>query len=95
MLRIFVKNIFSITWFETQASEFAGRILLPLDPLIINFKEARNVTVKMNSGWDAPKIEEEEMFSITAQIIAPKFGVSVEVIEKRLRKENIMALLGK
>jgi hypothetical protein len=44
---------------------------------------------------DAPKIEDEEMFSITAQFIAPKFGVSVEVIEKRLRKENIMSILGK
>jgi len=85
----------SLAWFETQASEFAGRILVPLDPLIINFKKARNETVKMNSGWDSPKIEEEELFATHAQIRAPKFGVSVDVIEKRLRKENIMALLGK
>lgn len=62
----------SLAWFETQASEFAGRILVPLDPLIVHFKEARNETIKMNSGWDTPKIEEEEMFSTTAQIIAPK-----------------------
>ncbi len=68
---------------------------MPLNPLIVSFREARNETVKMNSGWDAPKIEEEEMFSTIAQIIAPKFGVSGEVIEKRLRRENIMALLGK
>jgi Zn-dependent peptidase ImmA (M78 family) len=51
----------SLAWFETQASEFAARILVPLDPLIINFKEARNETIKINSGWDAPKIKEGEV----------------------------------
>lgn len=84
-----------LTWFESQASEFAGRLLVPVDQLAVAFKEARNETLKKNTRWDAPKIDDEEMVSLTAQVIAPKFGVSVEVIEKRLRKENIMSLIGK
>jgi hypothetical protein len=35
------------------------------------------------------------MLSRTSTIVAPKFDVSTAVIEKRLRKENIMAIIGK
>jgi hypothetical protein len=34
-------------------------------------------------------------YTFIASRIAPKFGVSAEVIEKRLRKENVMSLIGK
>ncbi len=84
-----------LRWFETQASEFAGRLLVPIDQLIASFKEARNEIQKKNTGWAAPKYDDEEMFSLTSTIIAPKFGLSAEVIEKRLKKENIMGLMGK
>lgn len=84
-----------LRWFETQASEFAGRLLVPLDQLINAFKEARIEIMKKNTNWDAPKIDDEELLSIIASRISPKFGVSAEVIEKRLRKENVMALIGK
>lgn len=84
-----------LRWFETQASEFAGRLLVPLDQLINAFKEARIEIMKKNTNWDAPKIDDEELLSIIASRISPKFGVSEEVIEKRLRKENVMALIGK
>ena len=84
-----------LRWFETQASEFAGRLLVPLDQLINAFKEARIEIMKKNTNWDAPKIDDEELLSIIASRISPKFGISAEVIEKRLRKENVMALIGK
>ena len=83
----------SLSWFETQASEFAGRLLVPLDPLVVAFRESRNEILKKNIAWNADKIEDEEMFTLTASIIAPKFDVSTGVIERRLRKENIMSLI--
>jgi len=84
-----------LRWFEIQASEFAGRLLVPIDHLIEAFKEARLEIIRKNSSWDAPKMDDEELLSIIASGIASKFGVSSEVIERRLRKENVMSLIGK
>ena len=84
-----------LRWFETQASEFAGRLLVPIDQLVSAFKEARYEKIKKNTSWDAPKIDDDEMLSQISAKISPKFDVSAEVIERRLRKENIMALIGK
>jgi Zn-dependent peptidase ImmA (M78 family) len=84
-----------LRWFETQASEFAGRLLVPIEKLINAFKEARIEIIKKNTSWDAPKIDDEEMLYLIASSISPKFDVSAEVIEKRLRKENAMSLIGK
>ncbi len=84
-----------LRWFETQASEFAGRLLVPIDQLVNAFKEARYEKIKKNTSWDAPKIDDDEMLSQISAKISPKFDVSAEVIERRLRKENIMALIGK
>jgi len=80
-------------WFETQASEFAGRLLVPIDQLVIAFKDARKEIINSNSGWADSKPDEEEIISLAAIKIAPKFDVSAEVIEKRLRKENVLALI--
>ncbi|MDO9341460.1 MAG: ImmA/IrrE family metallo-endopeptidase [Bacteroidales bacterium] len=84
----------TLGWFETQASEFAGRLLVPIDQLVVSFKEARSVVLKKYSSWNAHKIDEDELFSIVAHLICSKFDVSAEVIERRLRKENIMSLIG-
>jgi Zn-dependent peptidase ImmA (M78 family) len=82
-------------WFETQASEFAGRLLVPIDQLVSAFKDARAEIIKKNSGWADSKPDDEEIICVASTKIAPKFDVSAEVIEKRLRKENVMALIGK
>ena len=84
----------TLGWFETQASEFAGRLLVPIDQLIESFREARSVVLKKHSSWNARKIDDDELFSIIALMICNKFDVSGEVIERRLRKENIMSLIG-
>ncbi|MEI8226346.1 MAG: ImmA/IrrE family metallo-endopeptidase [Bacteroidota bacterium] len=85
----------TLGWFETQASEFAGRLLVPLDQLVESFKEARSIIIKKYNSWNAPKIDEEELFSHIAPMICNKFDVSADVIERRLRKENVMGLFGK
>lgn len=84
----------TLGWFETQASEFAGRLLVPIDQLIESFRETRSVILKKHSSWNARKIDNDELFSIIALMICNKFDVSGEVIERRLRKENIMSLIG-
>ena len=84
----------TLGWFETQASELAGRLLVPLDQLVESFKEARSVVMKKYNSWDAPGIEEDELFSHVARLICNKFDVSAEVIERRFRKENVMGLIG-
>jgi len=83
----------SLIWFEWQANEFAGRLLVPLDQLVIAFKEARTEILKKNISWNAPKIDDEDLFSMIAPIIAPKFDVSPIVIEKRITKEKIINLI--
>ena len=85
----------TLGWFETQASEFAGRLLVPVDQLYDIFILIRKENLKKYSSWGASEINDDELFSIVAPKICNKFDVSAEVIEKRLRKENIMSLLGK
>jgi Zn-dependent peptidase ImmA (M78 family) len=84
----------TLGWFETQASEFAGRLLVPLDSLVEEFRSKRQMVIKKFSSWDSPKINDDDLFSIVAPLICSRFDVSAEVIEKRLRKENIMNLIG-
>jgi Zn-dependent peptidase ImmA (M78 family) len=85
----------TLGWFETQASEIAGRILVPFDQLVESFKEARTSIMKTQTSWDSQKLDDEELFSLVAQMICKKFDVSSGVIERRLRKENVMGLIGK
>jgi Zn-dependent peptidase ImmA (M78 family) len=85
----------TLGWFETQASEFAGRLLVPIDPLVEEFKSKRQTVLKKHSSWNAPKLNDDDLFSMVAPLICSKFDVSSEVIERRLRKENIMNLIGK
>ena len=85
----------TLGWFETQASEFAGRLLVPVDKLIEEFKSARHTVLRKHSAWNAPKINDDDLFSMVATLICSKFDVSSEVIERRLRKENVMGLIGK
>ncbi|MCX6255865.1 MAG: ImmA/IrrE family metallo-endopeptidase [Bacteroidia bacterium] len=85
----------TLGWFETQASEFAGRLLVPLDPLVEEFKSKRQSVLKKYSSWNSPKINDDDLFSMVAPLICGRFDVSSGVIERRLRKENIMSLLGK
>ena len=84
----------TLGWFETQASEFAGRLLVPIDPLIEEFKSKRQSVIKKQSSWNSKKINDDDLFSMVAPLICGKFDVSPEVIERRLRKENVMALIG-
>ncbi len=74
-------------WVEWQAYEFAGRLLVPPDALRIAFQTAiQSAQAVGYSDWLAA---DEAALDYIATRIAPKFGVSAEVIVKRLRVEKL------
>src|SRR4030042_4210697 len=85
----------TLGWFETQAYEFAGRLLVPFDALVEEFKIKRQTVLKKYTSWNSAKITYEDLLSLAAPLLCGKFDVSAEVIEKRLRKENVMDLIGR
>lgn len=74
-------------WVEWQAYEFAGRLLVPPEPL----REAVQTSVQaaQAAGYADWLAADEAALDYLATCIAPKFGVSVEVIAKRLRAEKL------
>lgn len=71
------------------------RLLVPPDQLVEEFKSNRQKILKKFTFWDSPRLNDDDLFSMVAPLICGKFDVSPEVIEKRLRKENIMSFMGK
>ncbi len=84
----------ALGWIETQASEFAGRLLVPIESLVEEFRAKRAGILKKNSSWSTKPMDNDDMISLVAPLICNRFGVSSEVIEKRLRKEHIFDYLG-
>ena len=74
-------------WVEWQAYEFAGRLLVPPDAL----REAFQAAIKSAeaAGYTDWLAADETAADYIATRIAPQFGVSVEVISKRIRVEKL------
>lgn len=77
------------TWIEQHAYEFAGRLLVPREKLIEKLKDA--VSLAKTGGFDTWDSSGESVREYIAHGIARYFGVSEQVIEKRLLKENLLA----
>jgi hypothetical protein len=73
-------------WVEWQAYEFAGRLLVPPGPLREAFKTA--IQSAQTAGYSDWMAADEAALDYISTRIAPKFGVSGEVIAKRLRVEK-------
>jgi hypothetical protein len=74
-------------WVEWHAYEFAGRLLVPPNALREAFHAAiQTAKAAGYSNWLSP---DEAALDYIATRIAPKFGVSAEVIAKRLRVEKL------
>jgi hypothetical protein len=74
-------------WVEWQAYEFAGRLLVPPDVLREAFEGATE-TAKA-AGYSDWLAADEVALDYIATRLAPRFGVSTEVIAKRLRVEKL------
>lgn len=86
--RQFIKDIAEreYGWLESHAYEFAGRLFVPPGPLKESLTEA--IETARNAGfteWDASG---ETALSFIANHISRRFGVSAEVIARRLRIEE-------
>jgi hypothetical protein len=82
-----------ISWFESQADEFAGSLLVPKNKLIELLEAERN---KIEKYITTSNSEESQERAITAlsQVLCGKFQVSFHVIETRIRKEKLWKELG-
>ena len=72
---------------EWQAYEFAGRLLVPPDALREAFQAA--IHSAQAAGYTDWLAADETALDYIAMRIASKFGVSAEVIAKRLRVEKL------
>ncbi len=74
-----------LAWFESQANEFAGRLLVPKDKLIKEVDRLKGKIAnfkKMSPDWP-------ELSEAVSRLLSGIFGVSWEVIQRRILKENI------
>lgn len=74
---------------EYHANEFAGRLLLPLEELEIQFK--RVLGEAEQKGMSREKLSDAHL-SYLCIPLAKRFAVSQDVIERRLNKENLWPL---
>ena len=74
-------------WFEQQAYEFAGRLLVPREILIGELESLRDKIDLYRS--DSEDADEELLIQSVARMMCDKFRVSAQVIAKRIRHENI------
>ena len=81
-----------LIWFEQQASEFAGRFLVPFQPLLNEVGKHKHIFNKYNRL--ANHNAHESVIKVIAGLIAPDFCVSEQVIAKRISNENILENLG-
>lgn len=75
-----------LMWFELQAYEFAGRLLVPKGGLLseIHLLEPRIREFRVRGGND-----EEQIIQAVARSINQKFAVSSDVIARRIKSERI------
>lgn len=74
-------------WIEQHAYEFAGRLLVPRERLIEKLNDA--VAMAKSAGFDAWDTSGDSTRQYMANGIARHFGVSAQVIERRLLREKL------
>jgi len=80
-------------WFEYQANEFAGRLLVPVNRLIELTGKARSEILKSQT-WNSSPMSKEQLANMVAPMICGSFNVSSEVIVKRLQNDVAFLHLG-
>ncbi len=87
--REFILNMSDYNNFEWQAHEFAGRLLVPRQQLI---EEIRKIQEKVKR-LSVTGVDPGEILSRTSPALRRVFGVSDQVIEKRVEREDLLHLL--
>lgn len=81
-----------IDWFEWQAKEFAGRLLVPIAPLTQELEQFRGKIEEFKR--QLPDSDHQRLKSAIASNIHAKFKVSKQSMTVRLEKENVWSDLG-
>lgn len=74
-------------WFEQQAYEFAGRLLVPKNHLIKELEKQRNKIDQFRALAESD--DDELLIRAISRIICDKFDVSDSVIFRRIKNEKI------
>lgn len=74
--------------FEWQANEFAGRLLVPHPELEAEMGNAVEI-LKENDLVHFLKVDPDAVLSRISPMLCKPFGVSTEVIEKRVKREGL------
>jgi Zn-dependent peptidase ImmA (M78 family) len=74
--------------FEWQANEFAGRLLVPHSDLVRAIEQAAN-TIKENNLVDYLGNDPDAVLSRISPTICKPFGVSADVIKRRVEREGL------
>ncbi len=82
-----------INWFESQADEFAGSLLVPKNVLISLLEKERSKIEKYINSTDCEESHEHAINAVSL-LLCGKFEVSHKVIETRIRKEKLWHELG-
>jgi Zn-dependent peptidase ImmA (M78 family) len=77
----------NLEWFEWQAKEFAGRLLVPKDILISTIEEQREKIDLARASL--PDTNGDQILLYLSNMICKKFGVSPQVIMNRVYSEKI------
>jgi Zn-dependent peptidase ImmA (M78 family) len=75
-----------LSWFELQAYEFAGRLLVPRNPLT---QEIEMLSKKIREYKKLARGNEEHIIQAVSRLVCKKFGVSADVIARRIKSEKI------
>jgi len=73
-------------WFESQAKEFGGRLLVPKERLI---EEIKKLEDKIKEFKSLAGNEKESLIEAISGVICNKFEVSRDVIQRRIRIEKL------
>jgi Zn-dependent peptidase ImmA (M78 family) len=86
----FILNVPEIEYrnFEWQANEFAGRLLVPYPELESKMGKVNKI-LKENNLLPYLKIDPDAVLSRISPMLCKPFGVSTEVIEKRVKREGL------
>jgi Zn-dependent peptidase ImmA (M78 family) len=76
----------SLSWFEHQAYEFAGRLLAPKEILNQEVAVLKPKAAEFRRNFPG---EEDMLLQAIARLICNRFKVSADVIARRIKKENI------
>ena len=74
--------------FEWQANEFAGRLLVPYPELEAEVKKVSKILKKKNL-ISFLEVDPDAVLSGISPTLCKPFGVSTDVIEKRVKRERL------